>query len=311
MAKLRKLLTGAVISAGPRNPLVRMWVKRSARSHGADVQFHDTTIDVCKDGACIRLDARHFPFVPELAAKFDFFYRQVQPVNNLLDVSTSRVHRYRSNGLEFELTSLPEELEAIESYLSVVSPKPGDTVFDIGAYCGVTTHRLSQIVGPQGRVVSFEPDDTNHAALLHNIERHKLTNVTAVKAGIAPSTGTLEFNAEGWMGSVLNTQSSRAGLAGVTRVECLSLGDACAKWGVPSYIKMDIEGEELSVLDSAQEFISRSAIKFAIDTDHVRGSSITAGRVEEIFRRIGYECGSLHNELFVTTWARPANAQAS
>ncbi len=300
----RKLLTGTVIAAGPNNRLVQALLSRAVRRHAGTVEFSGSTIDVRKDGRCIRIAARHFPFVPELAEKFDFFYRQVETPAGLLDASITKLHRYAQSGLEFELTALPEELEAIDSYLSVVWPEPGDLVFDVGAYCGVTTFHLSKAVGPNGSVVAFEPDSINHLALLHNLERHRLSNVIPVRAAIARRSGLLEFNSEGWMGSVLNSPSSRASLDTVTSVECFSLEDACSRWGVPSYIKMDIEGEEAAAISAAQRFLSGSKISFAVDTDHVRGLAATAGRVEKLFRSCGYQTGTIRTKYFLTTWAR-------
>ncbi len=303
---LRKFLTGAVVAVGPDNTVVRTLLSRAVRQHGGTLDFSDCTIGVHKDDRCIRIAARHFPFAPELAEKFDFFFRQVEAPGGLLDASSTRVHRYLGSGLEFELTSLPEEQQAIDSYFAVVRPGLGDLAFDIGAYCGVTTFHLSKLVGAQGSVVAFEPDSANHAALVHNIERHQLKNVIPVQAAIAQQSGRLKFNSEGWMGSVLNTPSSRAGLGAVTEVECFSLEDAGSRWGVPSYIKIDIEGEEIAVIARAQPFISRSDIRFAVDTDHVRGLSVTAGRVEGLFRSCGYQTGTIRTNYFLTTWARRA-----
>ncbi len=176
--KWRKLLTAGVIAAGPNNPMVRIWLRREARSHGAELRFANGAIEVRKGARRVRINNRHFPFVRDLAEKFDFFFEQVEPSDGLVDVSGPKLHRYISNGLEFEFTSMPEEQQAIESYLSAVRPEAGELVFNVGAYCGVTTHRLAQMVGPTGRVIAFEPDELNHAALLRNLKRHELQNVT-------------------------------------------------------------------------------------------------------------------------------------
>jgi Protein-L-isoaspartate(D-aspartate) O-methyltransferase (PCMT) len=46
----------------------------------------------------------------------------------------------------------PSTVAAFRRYV-----KPGATVLDIGANIGVHTLQLARLVGPQGRVLSFEP----------------------------------------------------------------------------------------------------------------------------------------------------------
>ena len=82
------------------------------------------------------------------------------------------------NGLEFELSSFPEEMEAISEYFHWYKPSPDDLIFDIGAYCGVTAYHLSRRV-PKGKVYSFEPDPINFELLKRNIERHGLRKCNA------------------------------------------------------------------------------------------------------------------------------------
>ena len=46
-------------------------------------------------------------------------------------------------------------------------------------------------------MIAFEPDPETFNYLLRNIKRHNLTNVTAVQAAIAGTSGSAPFNAEG------------------------------------------------------------------------------------------------------------------
>ena len=114
-----------------------------------------------------------------------------------------------SNGLEVEISSMPEELPALDSYFRFYRPAAGELVFDIGAYCGLFTYELSKLVGPEGAVIAFEPDPLNVALLRRNIEHHALKNVTVVQATVSDQNGTAQFNSEGCLGSALSLSLDR------------------------------------------------------------------------------------------------------
>ena len=62
---------------------------------------------------------------------------------SVLDFShPGTLQTYAKTGLQFEMVSLPEEADAIESYIHWYKPQPGDLVFDVGAHCGVSTPLL-------------------------------------------------------------------------------------------------------------------------------------------------------------------------
>jgi len=190
-------MTRLAIALGPRNPLVRVMLQRACRPHGADLRFADSVVDIVKGDHVIRISARHFGYAPPLAAKFDHYFSQVEPSPDgsslVVDYSAPRLQKYRASGLEFEVNSVPEEETAIDEYFRWYRPGPGDIVFDLGAYCGVSTYFLSQCVGVTGRVYAFEPDATSHALLLRNMERHQLNNVIPLRLAVAATSGRAEF----------------------------------------------------------------------------------------------------------------------
>ncbi len=281
-------------------------MRRRCRPHV--LEFEGDHIDVSNGGRTIRLAASHFLFVYDMVKYFEVYFNQVIPQKGgaglLVDYSKPKLQRYKS-GLEFELSSFPEELEAIEAYFHWYKPKPDDLIFDIGAYCGVTAYRLSKQV-PEGKVYCFEPDPMNFKVLCRNIERHGLKNVTPLPYAISDKTEEAVFLSEGTLGSQLERHATRMTLGGIQRVQALTLADACARYGLPNFVKIDIEGAEIEMLSAAAPFLKSNPMEFAVDTNHWVNEKITAPAVEEIFRFCGYKTESDDADGFMTTWAASA-----
>ena len=53
--------------------------------------------------------------------------------------------------------------------------KPGDTVVEVGANIGALTLPLAKLVGPEGRVLAFEPQPDSFQLLLRNLRQNDLT----------------------------------------------------------------------------------------------------------------------------------------
>ncbi len=305
MSNLHQYLTRLAVNMGPRNPLIQAMLR--VRCRPASLAFSEDKLEIRRDNRAIRIAAKHFPYAVDMAHSFDMYFSQVVPDRqsqyDVVDYSGPKLQRY-ANGLEFEIASIPEETEAIEGYFHWYRPQTGDTAFDIGAYCGVSTYFFSQCVGSAGKVVAFEPDPLNYSLLLRNIARHGLTNVEPVQAGVAGRSELAAFSSEGTMGSMLQRQSTRVALGTIETVQMFSLADACARYGIPAFAKVDIEGSEIEMLSAAQDFLGRHDIQFALDTNHWIDGKLTNVAVEHIFRECRYEAESSAECGAMTTWAR-------
>jgi hypothetical protein len=89
-------------------------------------------------------------------------------------------------------------------------------------------------------------------------------------------------------------------------VTTIDLPAACAQFGLPAFVKVDIEGSEVEVLDSSKHFLQGNSINFALDTHHWVNGTRTTQEVERIFIECGYEAASSDTSGFWTTWARKA-----
>jgi hypothetical protein len=200
---------------GAASPFVRFLLRRRCRP--ASLSFTSQYVDVQLDQRIIRIAAKHFPYAVDMAQNFASYFSQVEPqqvgTNLLVDYSAPKLQTY-PNGMQFEVSSIPEEAEALKGYFYWYRPKPTDTIFDIGAYCGVSTYHFAKAV-PHGKVFAFEPDPVNYALLCRNIERHQLANVISIDSAISGTSGREAFSSEGTMGSLLKRHSSRATLGSI------------------------------------------------------------------------------------------------
>ena len=308
---LKRAMTSAAIRLGPTNPLVLLLTDRKCRQFGVTLANRGSFLELRKGDQVMRLAPNHFPYAPDMAARFDLYFSPLVPTVidgvSVLDFSRPGIlQTYRRSGLQFEMSSFPEEDEAMESYFHWHTGQVGETIFDIGAHCGVSTYLFSKLVGPTGRVIAFEPDPVNYSLLLHNIERHQLWNVTPLQIAISDKRGEAKFNCESTIGSGLTKHSTRASVGNVIVVKTVTLQDAFEQWGPSSFCKIDIEGAEVAVISASLNYLRRISCQFALDTNHLVDGSFTDRRVERLFRDCGYESTS-STFGFRTTWARPVN----
>jgi FkbM family methyltransferase len=293
---------------GPDNMLVQAVLRAACKRHGVELLFAGNCIDIIKNKCGIRIGKTHMPYVLDLAIQFEEYFNPIVPeiVNGraLVDYSRPRLHRYKKSGLHFELSSIPEEESAIDAYFHWYCPKPGDIIFDVGAYCGVSTYHLSKLADEAVHVYAFEPDPANYGLLVRNIERHRLSNVTPLKLGIAGKSGSAEFYSEGALGSTLARSATRPPAGVVETIQTITFQEACKRFGVPAFAKVDIEGAEVEMLEAGRELLKSHAIQFAFDTNHYVNGAATFTAVERILRECGYEVMSSAASGFMTTWAR-------
>ena len=152
-------LTRLAIALGPHNRIVQTLLWRRCRRFGVALRFSSAAVDIVQADRVIRISPRNWIYAPSIAERFDSYFSQVEPTlhgsSHVVDYSGPRLQKYRSSGLEFEINSFPEEDSAIDDYFHWYRPKEGDVVFDLGAYCGVSTYFFSRSVGESGRVYAL------------------------------------------------------------------------------------------------------------------------------------------------------------
>lgn len=158
----------------------------------------------------------------------------------------------------------PQETAIVKALL-----RQGDTFVDVGANWGYFTLLAAHQVGPDGRVLSLEPDPRLFPALQDNIDRNGLDQVSTLQVAAASACGTMSLAGfdEGFGNFGLSRLSAVAGAAGAEgctfRVQARPLDDMLDELKVRhvDLLKMDIEGAEGMALDG----LSRSLAAHRVD----------------------------------------------
>jgi FkbM family methyltransferase len=150
-----------------------------------------------------------------------------------------------------------------------VTVEPGDVVLDVGGCWGDTALYFASLVGPSGKVYTFEFDPESLEILRANLALNPelADRIEVVEKALWHRSGeTLEIVQAGRCTSVIEGDDG----ANTARVQTITLDDFVEQTGVDrvSFVKMDVEGAECNVLQGARGSLARFAPKLAIAAYH-------------------------------------------
>lgn len=137
--------------------------------------------------------------------------------------------------------------------------RPGDWVLDIGANVGHYAVACSRLVGPQGRVVAFEPVPDTFALLCSNCMAIDDRNITLFNAAASDRTASRGMSIPMYAtGLRRSTEAHFSGDEETHDVWVYSMAVDDLSW--PSrvaLVKIDTEGHEMTVLRGMTRILSR------------------------------------------------------
>jgi FkbM family methyltransferase len=150
---------------------------------------------------------------------------------------------------------------------------PADLVVDAGAYRGVFTIRLSELVGPAGRVLAFDPNPESVrrleeiAGAAGNVVVHAsaLSDAPGVAVLHVPVHSGARLDALGHLGDAAGNDEIALTVPTVMLDEVLDAEDRHVR-----FVKCDVEGHELAVLRGASNVLEdeRPALLVEIEWRH-------------------------------------------
>jgi len=168
-------------------------------------------------------------------------------------------------------------------------PKNSWTIVDIGAFVGLYSIKAAKLVGSRGKVYAIEPIPFNYKFLKANILLNKLSNIEAINACVSTKSGVEKiYVAEYGANSSLlkNYVEEMDYLSEVIKVKSIRLDYLMRQTGVVDLMKIDIEGLEEEVIESARSVLKPKYVKRIVIEVHSSYSSVSS--ISRILEENGY-----------------------
>ncbi len=146
--------------------------------------------------------------------------------------------------------------------------KPGQVFYDVGANIGYHSLLAARLVGPEGRVIAFEPNPAIAARFRHHIQLNDIHNVDVIEACVTTEPTrrvTLHLPPRNIPNPGRATTRAEPGFHAIecdaVRVDELVQRGAIPR---PDIIKVDVEGAEIIVLQSMSDTFSETHRKLTV-----------------------------------------------
>lgn len=169
--------------------------------------------------------------------------------------------------------------------------KAGETMVDIGTHFGYEAMLGCRLVGPKGRVISFEPNPRAYAIASRNLGRFPQADLR--QQGIADKSGTLRMDAPSMHDIGRTRMLTDAPTADSIVVQVTTLDEALRGRSSPvSFVKCDVEGFEMQVLRGASDLLARDAPPLILEADFPSPDGTLSARayaLADYLRPAGYD----------------------
>jgi FkbM family methyltransferase len=203
-----------------------------------------------------------------------------------------RAYRYRYYGD-------PAELRFVREHL-----KPGDVAADVGCYKGAYVYWMRRRVGPSGAVFAFEPQPRQVEYLRKMFSTMSYDNVSLVPMAVSNVCGQLPLHVPIGEGAThaasleelskgAAVSPERAVLLAQTKETIVNVTSLDAFFAnqdrLPSFVKIDVEGHEMAVLEGAAHVLDAGRPALLIECESRHRADGDVRPVFELLQSHGYE----------------------
>ena len=225
---------------------------------------------------------------------------------NLKHYSENRFHVFYSkrrfiykfpDGIIFMCNeNIADELKrSLFGYIARHKLREGEIVIDCGAYIGEFTLYAAKAVGSSGKVIAFEPNESDCQKLLANLRLNDLDSVIVIKKGVWSSDCVKSFSQN--QGSSFLKEDPEA-----VAVPVVSLDKELGRLNIRrvNFIKMDIEGAELEAVRGAENILKNNKVNLAIASYHPVNGQKSCFELEKLLASMGYSSETSHPKRLTT-----------
>lgn len=181
-----------------------------------------------------------------------------------------------------------------------------DICLDIGANIGTYTCLLSNLVGPNGKVFSFEPLPRTFVVIKRVAQLFNLKNSTILQLCVGDRDGFIEFT--GFTGRPGRTYTAGIKVASDNESDCqkvpiITIDTFASQYGIDrvDFIKCDVEGATLFVLNGARKIIKRYSPKILCEIADfgIKRYGYSPKDIFNLLQSFGYSSYKLHEGKLV------------
>ncbi|MGQ9635776.1 MAG: FkbM family methyltransferase [Bryobacteraceae bacterium] len=202
-----------------------------------------------------------------------------------------RLHAFRHKGYWF----YGGEREKRSMLFIRVLIAADDVVLDVGGHIGYMAMYFGSLVGPHGRVFTFEPGTNNLPYIRRNVSHARYSNVLLVEKAVGAENGFTRFFLEDITGQnnsllqdypAFRLNAMSHGLVprvAECQVQVVTLDSFVEHTRVqPRFIKIDVEGAEYLVLRGMQRILAADRPFLMVEITH------QSDEVFQVLRHAGY-----------------------
>ncbi|HBO10538.1 MAG: Methyltransferase FkbM [Microgenomates group bacterium GW2011_GWC1_46_16] len=236
---------------------------------------------------------KKFPFLLWL---FKYVFAMIQkdsPITVNTGYGKNLIVSARDAGLGLMLRTRGKYEPLLTDYLQT-NVKQSVIAVDIGANVGYFTKQLAELVGNKGRVIGFEPCETNWKYLTKNVAGHK--NVVIVQVALSDTDGLHRFSEDR-----ANPGENGLSRRGNLRVKTMTMDGWMKAKRIQkiNLIKIDVEGAEVMVLKGAKTMI-RNQKKITVicecNPEALQKLGYSAIDLTKILKSCGLKIGQIMDE---------------
>jgi FkbM family methyltransferase len=146
---------------------------------------------------------------------------------------------------------------ASQNFLWGYTPKPGDTIMDIGAGVGEETLTFSRAIGETGKLICIEAHPRTFRCLEKLVRHNRVKNVTPIFVAVTePGRSVVTIEDEGAY------LANRVGATGIISVPATTIDEIHARLnlGRVQFLKMNIEGSERLAIRGMAEVLKQTEV---------------------------------------------------
>ena len=181
----------------------------------------------------------------------------------------------------------PEQAEEFHQFISYCHP--GMLLFDVGASSGIFSLACARL---GGKAIAMDPSPIATNMIAKQLKLNNLKdNVRILKAAIGDIDGTIEMLSAGIYSDGYYSYESGRDKRELTRVPVITLDHLAERFGLPSHLKIDVEGYEAAVIRGARELFKRSSplVFIELHNEMVHASSGDVAFCVHELLKLGYK----------------------